>query len=90
MIHTRLLKGYNVEIGSNFVLYEEKHICIYNFIRSICILLSYLTRFHFEKILLYLFFFETEVKNSGYNSHVSEYIKSIKCGYNGVFEEKIP
>ena len=47
------------------------------------------TKFHYEKLLLYYFFLETEAKNNRYNSHVSECIKIIKCGYNGVFEEKI-
>ena len=47
------------------------------------------TRFHFEKLLLYFFSLETEAKYTGYNALVSECIKIIKCGYNGVFEEKI-
>ena len=42
-----------------------------------------------SKCCFFIFFLETEAKNTGYISHVSECIKIIKCGYNGVFEEKI-
>ena len=42
-----------------------------------------------SKSYFFIFFLETEAKNNGYNSHVSECIKIIKCGYNGIFEEKI-